>query len=152
MGFFKNLFGGKKDDGFDDEPYVSDEMIEREDWSKDQWVEFVHEDWNNIWELDSDGQKCNQFDKNELLNEIKNDKELAKKLLKENGSYLSDFGDEIKNDKELVIIAVSPKEGGAPAHRFASEELKSDPDVIEATKKGNLDIEFDEDEGISLYM
>ena len=116
---------------------------------KKQWLEFVHENFSlNFYELDSEGQKCNQFDKNELLNEIKNDKKLAKKVFKENGSLLDDFSDEIKNDKELVIIAVSPKEGGAPAYRYASDELKKDSDVIAATKKGNLDIEFDEDEGI----
>ena len=146
MGFFKNLFGGKEDD---DEPYVSDEMREREDWSKKQWLEFVHENFSlNFYELDSEGQKCNQFDKNELLNEIKNDKKLAKKVFKENGSLLDDFSDEIKNDKELVIIAVSPKEGGAPAYRSASDELKNDSDVIAATKKGNPDLEFAENEGI----
>ena len=77
---------------------------------------------------------------------------LQKKVLKDDGWKLDDFGDEIKGDKELVILAVSPKNGGAPAHRYASEELKSDPDVLEATKKGNLDDGFDEDEGISLYM
>lgn len=152
MGFFKNLFGGKKDDDFDDEPYVSDEMVEREDWSKEQWLEFIDEDINNFYELNADGQKCNQFDKNEFLDEIKNNKELAKKVLKEDGWKLDIFGDEIKGDKELVILAVSPKNGGAPAHRYASEELKSDPDVLEATKKGNLDDGFDEDEGISIYM
>ncbi len=152
MGFFKNLFGGKKDDAFDDEPFVSDEMLEREDWSKEQWTDFIEEDFNNFYELDSDGQKCNQFDKSDFLNEIKNDKKLAKKVLKDDGWKLDDFGDEVKGDKELVILAVSPKNGGAPAHRYASEELKSDPDVLEATKKGNLDDGFDEDEGISLYM
>ena len=127
-------------------------MLEREDWSKEQWTDFIEEDFNNFYELDSDGQKCNQFDKNDFLNEIKNDKKLAKKVLKDDGWKLDDFGDEIKGDKELVILAVSPKNGGAPAHRYASEELKSDPDVLEATKKGNLDDGFDEDEGISLYM
>jgi len=152
MGFFKNLFGGKKDDAFDDEPFVSDKMLEREDWSKEQWKDFIEEDFNNFYELDADGQKCNQFDKSDFLNEIKNDKKLAKKVLKDDGWKLDDFGDEIKGDKELVILAVSPKNGGAPAHRYASEELKSDPDVLEATKKGNLDDGFDEDEGISLYM
>ena len=65
MGFFKNLFGGKKDDDY--EPFVSDEMVEREDWSKDQWSDYIFDDFNNIHELDSDGQKCNQFDKNEIL-------------------------------------------------------------------------------------
>ena len=79
-------------------------------------------------------------------------KSTQKKVLKDDGWKLDDFGDEIKGDKELVILAVSPKNGGAPAHRYASEELKSDPDVLEATKKGNLDDGFDEDEGISLYM
>jgi len=151
MGFFKNLFGGKKDDDYDDEPYVSDEMVEREDWSKKQWLEVIHDNYDlYIYELEADGQKCNQFDKNELLNEIKNDKKLAKKLLKENGGYLDNFSDEIKNDKELVIIAVSPDNGGAPAYRYASDELQKDPDVIAATKKGNLADGWDEDQGIYL--
>ena len=148
MGFFKNLFGGKKDEDYDDEPYVNDEMVEREDWSKDQWLDFIVDDFNNINELSLDGQKCNQFDKNHLLSEIKNNNDLAKKVLKNDGWKLDDFGDEIKNDKELVILAVSPKNGGAPAYRYASDDLKKDPDVIAATKKGNLDVDFDEDEGI----
>ena len=149
MGFFKNLFSGKKDED-DNEPYVSDEMVEREDWSKEQWLEFIDEDFNNFYELNGDGQKCNQFDKNELLDEIKNNKELAKKVLKSDGWKLDDFSDELRNDKEIVIIAVSPDNGGAPAYRWASEELQKDPDVIAATKKGNLADDFDEDEGIYL--
>ena len=149
MGFFKNLFSGKKDED-DNEPYVSDEMVEREDWSKEQWLEFIDEDFNNFYELDGDGQKCNQFDKNEFLDEIKNNKELAKKVLKSDGWKLDDFSDELRNDKEIVIIAVSPDNGGAPAYRWASEELQKDPDVIAATKKGNLADDFDEDEGIYL--
>ena len=36
-------------------------------------------------------------------------------------------------------MAVSPKNGGAPSYRYASDDLKKDPDVIAATKKGNLD-------------
>ena len=58
------------------------------------------------------------------------------------------FNDDIKNDKELVILAVSPKNGGAPSYRYASDDLKKDPDVIAAAKKGNLDDGLDEDEGI----
>jgi len=39
MGFFKNLFGGGKD-----EPdYIDEDMLERESWSKDQWREFIVE-------------------------------------------------------------------------------------------------------------
>jgi len=67
--------------------------------------------------------------------------------------HLSDFpkfSDELKNDKEVVLIAVSPDNGGAPAYRWASEELQKDPDVIAATKKGNLADDFDEDEGLYL--
>ena len=63
---------------------------------------------------------------------------------------LDNFSDEIKNDKELVIIAVSPDNGGAPAYRYASDELQKDPDVIAATKKGNLADGWDEDQGIYL--
>ena len=64
--------------------------------------------------------------------------------------YLDNFSDEIKNDKELVIIADSPDNGGAPAYRYASDELQKDPDVIAATKKGNLADGWDEDQGIYL--
>jgi hypothetical protein len=45
-------------------------------------------------------------------------------------------------------LAVSPKNGGAPSYRYASDELQKDPDVIAATKKGNLDDGMDEDQGI----
>ena len=124
MGFFKNLFGGKKDDA-DDAPFVSEDMLERQEWSKEQWQDHIEEDWGNIWDLDDEGQKCSHFDKNELLKEI-------------------------KNNKEVVLVAVSPDNGGAPAYRWASEELKKDPDVIAATKKGNLADDFDEDEGLYL--
>ena len=149
MGFFKNLFGGKKDDA-DDAPFVSEDMLERQEWSKEQWQDHIEEDWGNIWDLDDEGQKCNNFDKNELLKEIKNNKELAKKVLKKNGWVLDDFSDELKNDKEVVLVAVSPDNGGAPAYRWVSEELQKDPDVIAATKKGNLADDFDEDEGLYL--
>jgi hypothetical protein len=40
MGFFKNLFGGGKD-----EPdYIDEDMLERESWSKDQWREYIVEE------------------------------------------------------------------------------------------------------------
>lgn len=145
MGFFKNLFGGGKD-----EPdYIDEDMLERESWSKDQWQEFIVEEaFQNIIYLEDEDQKCNEFDKNELLNEIKSNKELAKKVLADDGWQLTHFNDDIKNDKELVILAVSPKNGGAPSYRYASDDLKKDPDVIAATKKGNLDDGMDEDEGI----
>ena len=44
MGFFKNLFGGKKDDA-DDAPFVSEDMLERQEWSKEQWQDKV-KDYN----------------------------------------------------------------------------------------------------------
>ena len=50
----------------------------------------------------------------------------------------------------ILEKAVSPDNGGAPAYRWASEELQKDPDVIAATKKGNLADDFDEDEGLYL--
>lgn len=66
MGFFKNLFGGGKD-----EPdYIDEDMLERESWSKDQWREFIVEkSFINFMYLENEDQKCNEFDKNELLDE-----------------------------------------------------------------------------------
>ena len=68
-------------------------------------------------------------------------------ILEVKGDSMIDAG---INDKDLVILAGSPKNGGGPAYRYASDDLQKDPDVIAATKKGNLDDDLDEDSGIYL--
>ena len=88
------------------------------------------------------------FDKSELLNDLMNDKERSLKILKEDGFFIERLSQQLRSDKDIAIAAVSPKNGGGPAYRDLDESIKNDPDVIAATKKGNLAEGYDENEGL----
>ena len=76
------------------------------------------------------------------------DKERSLKILKEDGFFIERLSQELRSDKDIAIAAVSPKNGGGPAYRDLDDSIKNDPDVIAATKKGNLAEGYDENEGI----
>ena len=86
----------------------------------------------------------------EMMNNGVNIKRLQEdvKILREDGFFIERLSQELRSDKDIAIEAVSPKNGGGPAYRDLDESIKNDPDVIEATKKGNLAEGYDENEGI----
>jgi hypothetical protein len=63
-----------------------------------------------------------------LPEEIKNDINFIRILLKNNGNALEFLSNEHKSNKELVLIAV--EEDGGWAFRFAADELKNDREFI----------------------
>jgi hypothetical protein len=132
----------------DDWGLVSNEAIERESWSKEKWLEHVNNEDLWFYDLSDEDQKCSEFDKSELLDDLMNDKERSLKILKEDGFFIERLSQELKSDKDIAIAAVSPKNGGGPAYRDLDESIKNDPDVIAATKKGNLAEGYDENEGL----
>lgn len=132
----------------DDWGLVSDEAVERESWSKEKWLEHVNNEDLWFYDLSDEDQKCSEFDKSELLNDLMNDKERSLKILKEDGFFIERLSQQLRSDKDIAIAAVSPKNGGGPAYRDLDESIKNDPDVIAATKKGNLAEGYDENEGL----
>ncbi len=132
----------------DDWGLISDETAERENWSREEWLKYIEENDPWFYDLSMDDQKCRKFDKSELLDDLMNDKERSLKILKEDGFFIERLSQELRSDKDIAIAAVSPKNGGGPAYRDLDESIKNDPDVIEATKKGNLAEGYDENEGI----
>ena len=132
----------------DDWGLVSNEAVQRESWSKEKWLEHINNEDLWFYDLSDEDQKCSEFDKSELLNDLMNDKERSLKILKEDGFFIERLSQELRSDKEIAIAAVSPKNGGGPAYRDLDESIKNDPDVIAATKKGNLAEGYDENEGI----
>ena len=132
----------------DDWGLISDEMAERENWSREEWLKYIEENDPWFYDLSMDDQKCRKFDKSELLDDLMNDKERSLKILKEDGFFIERLSQELRSDKDIAIAAVSPKNGGGPAYRDLDESIKNDPDVIAATKKGNLAEDYDENEGI----
>lgn len=132
----------------DDWGLVSDEAVERESWSKEKWLEHVNNEDLWFYDLSNEDQKCSEFDKSELLNDLMNDKERSLKILKEDGFFIERLSQQLRSDKDIAIAAVSPKNGGGPAYRDLDESIKNDPDVIAATKKGNLAEGYDEHEGL----
>jgi len=127
---------------------VSDEAVERESWSKEKWLEHINNEDPWFYDLSDEDQKCSEFDKSELLDDLMNDKERSLKILKEDGFFIERLSQELRSDKDIAIAAVSPKNGGGPAYRDLDESIKNDPDVIAATKKGNLFEDYDENEGL----
>ena len=132
----------------DDWGLISDETAERENWSREEWLKYIEENDPWFYDLSMDDQKCRKFDKSELLDDLMNDKERSLKILKEDGFFIERLSQELRSDKDIAIAAVSPKNGGGPAYRDLDESIKNDPDVIAATKKGNLAEGYDENEGI----
>ena len=132
----------------DDWGLISDETAERENWSREEWLKYIEENDPWFYDLSMEDQKCREFDKSELLDDLMNDKERSLKILKEDGFFIERLSQELRSDKDIAIAAVSPKNGGGPAYRDLDESIKNDPDVIEATKKGNLAEGYDENEGI----
>ena len=132
----------------DDWGLVSDEGVERESWSKEKWLEHINNEDPWFYDLSMEDQKCREFDKSELLDDLMNDKERSLKILKEDGFFIERLSQELRSDKDIAIAAVSPKNGGGPAYRDLDESIKNDPDVIAATKKGNLAEDYDENEGL----
>ena len=132
----------------DDWGLISDETAERENWSREEWLKYIEENDPWFYDLSMDDQKCRKFDKSELLDDLMNDKERSLKILKEDGFFIERLSQELRSDKDIAIAAVSPKNGGGPAYRDLDESIKNDPDVIAATKKGNLAEDYDENEGL----
>jgi hypothetical protein len=132
----------------DDWGLVSDEVVERESWPKEKWLEHINNEDLWFYDLSDEDQKCKEFDKSELLDDLMNDKERSLKILKEDGFFIERLSQKLRSDKDIAIAAVSPKNGGGPAYRDLDESIKNDPDVIAATKKGNLAEDYDENEGL----
>jgi len=132
----------------DDWGLVSDEVVERESWSKEKWLEHINNEDPWFYDLSDEDQKCREFDKSELLDDLMNDKERSLKILKEDGFFIERLSQKLRSDKDIAIAAVSPKNGGGPAYRDLDESIKNDSDVIAATKKGNLAEDYDENEGL----
>ena len=127
---------------------VSNEAVERESWSKEKWLEHINNEDLWFYDLSDEDQKCREFDKSKFLDDLMNDKERSLKILKEDGFFIERLSQELRSDKDIAIAAVSPKNGGGPAYRDLDDSIKNDPDVIAATKKGNLAEGYDENEGI----
>ena len=99
-------------------------------------LQFASEKLRNDKEVVREAIKQNGYTIRYASEELKNDKEVVLEAVKQNGKALLYASKELRNDKEVVLEAV--RQDGE-ALNYASKELKNDKEVVlEAVKqKGN---------------